>query len=324
MLKEVDLARQDSLATVDDIARQIAKASPSLADLSPDQLEQVARMVVGQRLAKALDHKATLAGIDYESEKKAFIAQAKSQHTARAYSTALARLDTWAKYLGTHPLALTAAQVDDWTHSMARDGRSPASVRRDVAAASSFYTWLERRHADLHNPIRGTKARPAKAATRPVAVPTKAELGRLLETLKQTAPDLYAAAAVMAYRGLRVGALPSLTLRGEKWTATTKGKQQTGTMPQDARDAIAFATLDSCTPFAGYEAQKIADRFRWIVRGLVNAGKLDAPYSVHDLRHYFAIQEYKATPDMYRLQKLLGHASIAVTESYLKSLYLNT
>lgn len=302
------------------MARHIATGSPSLDDLAHDELAQVARDVVRHRLTRELDRKAVVAAIDYQAERETWLGLAKSPHTARAYRTALDRLDEYARYIGKDALTLSPADVDDWTHSLTLEGYSPASVRRNTAAASSFYTWLERRHADLRNPLRGSRARPAKAATRPMAVPSTVEVDCLLDALKQTAPDLYAAVAIMAYRGLRVGALPSLTLRGDKWTATTKGKLQTGTMPDSALQAIDFAKLDKRQPFAGYEAQKIADRFRWLVKGLVGASKLAARYSVHDLRHYYAIQEYTATPDIYRLKLLLGHASIAVTESYLKSL----
>ena len=46
------------------------------------------------------------------------------------------------------------------------------------------------------------------------------------------------------------------------------------------------------------------------------AGKIKA----HDFRHYFAATEYQKDHDIYRVSKLLNHASIAVTETYLKSI----
>jgi site-specific recombinase XerD len=302
------------------MARRIATGSPSLDDLAHDELAQVARDVVRHRLTRELDRKAVVAAIDYQAERETWLGLAKSPHTARAYRTALDRLDEYARYIGKDALTLSPADVDDWTHSLTLEGYSPASVRRNTAAASSFYTWLERRHADLRNPLRGSRARPAKKATRPTAVPSAKEAQAILAMLKDSAPDLYACAAVMMHRGLRVGALPSLTLKGDKWTATTKGKEQSGTMPDSALQAIDFAKLDKKAPFAGMTAQAIADRIRYLVQGLVKAGTIDARYSVHDFRHYYAIQEYTATPDIYRLKLLLGHASIAVTESYLKSL----
>jgi integrase len=55
---------------------------------------------------------------------------------------------------------------------------------------------------------------------------------------------------------------------------------------------------------------------------LYQAGKINAAYSAHDFRHYFAITEYQKDKDIYKLSKLLDHTNIAVTETYLKSLKL--
>jgi hypothetical protein len=53
----------------------------------------------------------------------------------------------------------------------------------DTPAASSFLTWMERRHASLRNPFRGTKARPVKAARRAAAYPSADELAVILDAL---------------------------------------------------------------------------------------------------------------------------------------------
>ena len=51
------------------------------------------------------------------------------------------------------------------------------------------------------------------------------------------------------------------------------------------------------------------------------AGRLDARYSVHDLRHAFAVRFYAGSGhDLYATKQALGHASVAVTERYLRSL----
>ena len=45
-------------------------------------------------------------------------------------------------------------------------------------------------------------------------------------------PVLRAAIPVMARAGLQVGALPVLTIRGERYTTLSKGKEQAGTIPR--------------------------------------------------------------------------------------------
>lgn len=309
--------------TVQELARRIAQEAPALADLTPEQLKQIARAVVAQKLTKALDAKATVAGIDYQAERETYLANAgktNSPHTARAYAAALNRLEAWTAYKKLNPLELTRAQADDYAYFLRSEGRSAATNRRDINAASAFFSWLERRHEGLANPFRGSRARPKAKAAKSLDIPTAAEVKTILAELKVRDLKLWAAALILARRGLRVGALPELTIKGEQFTTTTKGKEQTGTLPREALDAIKTAGLDARRPFAQDTAQQLADHIRWPIKRLYQAGKLAACYSVHDLRHYFAATEYTATKDIYRIKQLLGHASISITETYLRSI----
>ena len=122
-------------AAVDDMARRLALESPELADLAPDQLAAVARAVLGQRLARDLDRKADLAGIDYPAEKATFLETAgrtRSKNTRRAYASALARLEAFAARRALPVMALPPAAADDWTYALSAEGR---------ATASSAGTW---------------------------------------------------------------------------------------------------------------------------------------------------------------------------------------
>lgn len=306
---------------VEDMAARIAREAPSLADLAPAQLETIARVVIGQRLARELDRKADLAGIDYAGEKETFLAQAGrtgSPNTRRAYASALARLESFAAFRGLAVLDLAPRLADDFAYTLATEGRAPASIRRDIAAASSFFAFLERRHDAIRNPFRGTKARPAKKAAKPAAYPSDAEVSRILAALDL--PDVRAAAAVMAARGLRVGGLPGLSIRAGRFTTRSKGKDISGELPAKALAAIQAAGLDAGKPFAGVSAARIADGIRYATKRLAGSGAIAAAYSAHDLRHCFAVREYRKDRDIYRVSKLLGHAGIQVTEIYLRGL----
>lgn len=309
-------------ALVKSVAARIARDSPKLADLGPAELENLARVVVAESLKDDLRHEADLARIDYQAERKRFLERASrtgSAHTIRAYRAALGRLDAWCSARAISPLELTPARADDWIESEKAAGGSPATVGLRVAAVSAFWTWLERRHSDLRNPFRGTRSRPAKKARRTLAVPSEAEV-RILEG--EADPVLSAAIAMMGQCGLRVGALPGLSITGARWSSTTKGKEQSGKVSEEAREAITHAGLPLRSPFAGLSAAAIADRFRRLAIKLHEAGKLQARYSVHDLRHAFAVRLYEATRDVYQVEKALGHANVAVTENYLRSLRL--
>jgi site-specific recombinase XerD len=122
----------------------------------------------------------------------------------------------------------------------------------------------------------------------------------------------------MAFRGLLVGTLPSLTIRTGRFTA--RSKDIAGSMPAEALEEIKRAGLDSRQLFASTSETKLADAIHKKTAILAEAGKLEAAYSPHDLRHAFAVREYRKDRDIYRLSKLLGHASIQVTETYLKGL----
>jgi hypothetical protein len=109
---------------------------------------------------------------------------------------------------------------------------------------------------------------------------------------------------------------------GECFTTTTKGKEQSGRVPEDVRKEIERAALSFRAPFSGLTAPRIADRFLYLVKKLHATGKLRARYSVHDLRHAFAVELYQETRNVYAVEKALGHATVAVTETYLRSLGL--
>jgi site-specific recombinase XerC len=290
---------------------------------APDQWTQERRAQAVQFAALLDTAQKTIAavklvGIDYSAEKERFLENAgktKSPHTRKAYRAGLDRLEEWAAAQGINVLELSPMQADDFIYSL-RD-RSAASVRLDVAAASSFYTWLHRRHTAIENPFRGTKARPVKKAVRGLAIPAAWEVETIIRELP--AP-LAAATAVMAYRGLRIGALPTLSISGGRFAGHSKGKDISGELPAAALEAIKEAGLPLRGPFAGQKTNTHERQIARAIAALHTAGKVQAAYSCHDLRHFYAITEYGRDKDIHRVSKLLGHASIQVTENYLKGL----
>jgi site-specific recombinase XerD len=316
----IDRTKANGAELVRATARRIARTSPKLADLSETELVKLARVVMAEGLKNDLRRAADLERIDYQAERRRFLDRASrtgSTHTRRAYQTALDRLDSWCARQGMTAVELSPAQADDWIEAEKAEGLSPASVRLHVAGASAFWTWLERRHAELRSPFRGSRARPIAKPRRSLAVPPDAEIGKLEQAAGST---LRAAIVAMAHAGLRVGALPSLSVTGGAWKATTKGREQSGVLPAEVRGAIEKAGLPLRSPFGGMSAGQIADAFRYQSAKLHREGELQARYSVHDLRHAFAVRLYKSTHDVYQVKQALGHANVTVTEKYLRSL----
>jgi len=305
-------------ANIQDMA-EILAAYPSPDKWTQEQKKQAVQFAALLDTAQKMIIAANLTGIDYMSEKEIFLKNAGktgSTYTQIGYRNALIRLDTWAERHNVNPLELTPAQADDFIYSLRRD-RAPASIRLDISATSSFFTWLERRHAGVKNPFRGTKARPGKKAVRNFAIPTEQEVKII--TTKLPAP-LTAAASVMAYRGLRAGALATMAISGDRVTWHSKGKDYAGHIPSAVLDAIKAASLPLRAPFAGILTNTLEKRIARAIEKLHKDGKVSDCYSCHDLRHFFAITEYRKDKDIHRVSGLLGHASIQITENYLKGL----
>lgn len=106
---------------------------------------------------------------------------------------------------------------------------------------------------------------------------------------------------------------------------STKGKEIHGKATQDMAAAFAKAKMDPRTPFTSenLSAPNFADRFRFLTKKLATQGLISSRYSVHDLRHAFAVKEYQANRDIYALKEKLGHASIQVTEMYIRSIRIS-
>jgi site-specific recombinase XerD len=194
-----------------------------------------------------------------------------------------------------------------------------ASIRRDVAACSSFFTWLERRHETIKNPFRGTKARPALKTTKELTIPkSTVEVKKIISAL----PSFEAAAvSVMAFRGLRIGGLPGMEITGGRFKTRSKCKEISGTLPDYVLNAIkSTGAKDKRKPFSGITEAALARRIEYHIGKLYASGKIKAAYSCHDFRHFFAVTEWNKDKDIKRLQSLLFHSSIQITDHYLRSL----
>jgi site-specific recombinase XerD len=316
----------------EEMALRIKREMPTLADLNNEQLEQIAKLVTAQRLTAELNTAVDLAGVDWQEQQNTFLSDAKSPHTRRAYAAAMNRLEAWANLKGLNPLTMTTIQADQFIRFLKDEGRSPASVRRDIAAVSAFYTWLERYHGAIKNPVRGTRIRPPNENKKETVIPSENDY----ETIMASVPAKeQAILAVLALRGLRAGALPNLELKDGKYHGKSKGKalKEDGTegitLPAECLSAIKAAGLDIKKPFTwktrlrkgtAITAAGIESRVNKQMRELHQNGKIMAAFSCHDFRHFFAVREYEANKDLFRLSKLLNHANVSVTQAYLKSL----
>ena len=282
-----------------------------MADLSSEQLEQIIQLVTPD------NH------VDWNKERQVFLEDCKSLYTRRAYDSALQRFESWANQEEINPLNMSAANADHFIRFLKREGRAPSSIRIDIAAVSAFYTWLERYYKTIRNPIRGTRIRPPNETKKGAEIPDLNELKLILAAMP---PVERAIIKTMAFRGLRAGALPTLCKRGERYIGKSKGKSlkegpvEGITLPPDVIKTIENAGLNINQPFALMSVDAIKCRIWYRISKLYQAGEIRAPYSCHDFRHFFAVQEYKKDKDILRVSRLLNHAGIEITQTYLQSI----
>jgi len=302
----------------------ILAAYPAPEKWTSEMKSQAVQFAALLDTAQKMISTASVAGIDWQAEKDNFLNDTRSAHTRRAYASALGKLEEWTSRKGINPLELNTAGADNFIRFL-KEGKpmASASIRRDIAAVSAFYTFLERYHDTIKNPVRGTRIRPPKENKKETIIPTAADYAVIIDTLP---PIERAIVSCLAMRGLRAGALPTLELKAGKYHGKSKGKALKEnntdgiTLPPAALDAIKAANLDSKKPFAAFSASAIERRINRRIGEIYRDGKVQASYSAHDFRHYFAVNEYQKTKDIYRVSMLLGHANIAITQTYLKSL----
>jgi integrase len=321
---------------------EIAESLPELEELTPEAATQIMRLAVVDELKDQVRRRVAAERLDWKAERATFISDKTSQRTRAVYDRALDLLEAWMTAHKLTPSEITPREADDFIRELrgrqGQDGKVPDAdtVRLVVSVCSSFFTFLERRDATIRNPFRGTKIRPR--STWPVAtIPTKEELAVLIA---EAHPVLAAALAVVAETALRVGALPALSIReeGRYWTVS-KGKQVVGPDPlsKQAKRMLHLARLDPQQPFSfeslgrvgwqwkthartslpGLAVARLKMQLQRLCDRLVAEGKIKAVYSFHDLRHAFA--EANAAKGLRWLQQRLGHASISITEKYLRN-----
>ena len=279
---------------------------------------------------------------------KLFLDSRNSEQTRRAYERAINLFLKFCEAENVEPVTLKYSDAVKFSQSPyltkkqgCFESRAPESIRRDLAAVSSFYTELTKfSDSKINNPFIRLENKPKKQLTHIKNVPDADELETIL---KNTSGIVKAAIYIMAKRGLRVGALKYLHLQSKEgrtfFNTLTKGKEQTGELTADIVECISAAGLQKIKPFSELSTPNLTMKIERALDKLAAAGLITGQeaelkvngkiqtrqisvYSCHSFRHFFAVSEYKKDRDIERLRKLLNHADISTTQCYLQSLGL--
>ena len=259
--------------------------------------------------------------IDYETEKENFFKQCsktKINHTKRQYKNGLNKLEEYCHMNNKNILFIKAREADDFITEVNSSELSNLSIRALVSSCSSFFSFLERRYPFMKNPFRGTKTRPPVKNKKRLEVPTKKEIELIIKDIAD--PLIKVAIIFIMECGVRVGALPKLEIRNNKYYSYSKGKEISWKVTDKVIKLLKQNNLSFNCPFKNKSSEVIRNIFYRSSKRLYKQGKIKAAYSIHDIRHYFAVTIYKQTKDIELIRQALNHSSIAITGIYLKSL----
>lgn len=288
-------------------------------------------------------------GVHVDEEKKRIIAESAdiekyvqqwidTKHsvcTREAYRREIEKFLSFLHDLGIHPALCTAESVDAYMIELSKVyGKN--SIRHKMSVCSSFFSTLKRYKVIPSNPFRGSPLprRKYKHSDSPVMNEEELqmillELGRMsrkegteihIINIRESAKRISSVVYFLYRYGLRVGSIQSIELKDGFFTAIEKGNNFRR-IPYAQDDDFQGVEMK---PFAGpgYKSTTIKHAISRITKRLHKAGEIRRPYSCHDFRHYFAAKLYRETKDILQVKEALGHASIAITDTYLQGLGL--
>lgn len=262
----------------------------------------------------------------------------KSERTGAEYARDLARFSRFIE-----PASLndaTPEQIQGWMRTL-RDANKPQSIRRKVAAISTYFTWREKKGLSATNPCRKvdlpavTKSLPKSMSERDVERLLNAKIHHRRHAALLDARDA-AMFELMYGSGLRRFEVCGLDLDDldfeERQVRVRHGKGDKERYSFLSEPTIAkigtylalrqkYATDASGQALfiTAIERKRLTPRQLWceFKRARTAAG-LEGKCVPHTMRHAFATHSYRHGMGLRELQVLLGHASIATTERYTK------
>ncbi len=262
-----------------------------------------------------------------------------SKNTLQAYQNDLKKLQQFLERQNIHSVAkISETNLNSYILSLERDGLSPASVSRNIAAIIAFFLYLMKHLLLLSDPSERMKP-PRVQKKSPKVLKTDLVDQLLLQPDSRTKKGIRdkAMLELLYATGIKVSEL--ITLKTGDVNLTTKfitcgerkernipfGKTATGAL--EAYFAIregAFAKKDTEYLFLNSSGEPLTRQGLWkILKAYARQAGMKE-ISPNSLRHSFAAHMLENGADLGSVQEFLGHVDIATTQLYLNTGYKNS
>lgn len=261
------------------------------------------------------------------------VSRNKSPRTAREYARDLMR---FSRFVSPTPLIeATTEQIEEWRDALLTEGSNqPQSVRRKLAAVSSFFKWRVKKKLRTDNPFDAVempdvgKRLPKHVTTDDVEQILAVTLPHRRHAEFQNARDR-AMMEVLYGSGLRRSEVCALDVSDIDLNGKTvrvrhgKGnKERYSFLSAPAVDAIAIylqvrPRTEDPALFLTIRRSRISPRQLWSVFDATRkASGIEKHVVPHGMRHAFATHLYEGGADIRAIQELLGHSNISTTQIY--------
>lgn len=263
--------------------------------------------------------------------------------TVNAYRTDLKQWERFATDAGRYELRPDTATVSDlrlWIASLSRQGIGARSLRRKIQSLRSFFHFMMKRHGLKDNPA-SELALPRMPAELPVNIRPN-ETAALLDTAPDDPNDFLQVRNrliidILYSTGIRCSEIMNLldaevdTRRGELKVLGKRNKERIIPFGKELSDMITTYrklrddTVGTTAPNEFFVRESGEPLYRKLIYNVVRkalAGNTVASrQSPHVLRHSFATDMLNNGADLYAVQQLLGHQSLATTQVYTHITY---
>lgn len=224
------------------------------------------------------------------------------------------------------PADITLTDIDHFVMVQAEGRMNPATINRRLAAITSFYTFLADEDPDLVCPVLPHRHCLRQRRRLPRPVPAE-ELNHFLAVIEDGRDR--AMFLLMLRCGLRIGEVAGLKVRDlylaetpPRLLVTGKGSKEriVYLSPQAVQAVQTYLAVRPSAPsdylFLSYQNDGLSTTAIH-KRLMVYRNQAGIQLTAHQLRHTFANDLVGADVPVTSIQKLLGHAWIATTQTYV-------